>query len=210
MPYAIADLASALFTVALFVNSAILIIAAGTMYGKPEAANADLFNLYDLLKNFLSKGAAIVFMVALLCSGQSAGVICTIAGQIVYEGYMNWKVKPWIRRIITRGLALIPCVIVAATMGDNGLSKALNWSQVILTITLPVLSCPLVYLTSKDKVMCVHVEQYDKIDGPQETTKPYSYANNWLMIGLGVGICAFLTVVVVYLLVNVGLTGDPS
>lgn len=94
-------------------------------------------------------------------------------------------------------------------MGDNGLSKALNWSQVILTITLPVLSCPLVCLTLKYKAMCVHVEQCGKIDGPQETAKPYSYANNWLMIGLGVGICGFLTVVVVYLLVNVGLMGGP-
>lgn len=210
MPYSVSELAIALFSVALFVNSAILIIAASTMYGNPEAANADLFGLYDLLKSYLSKGAAVVFMVALLCSGQSAGIICTMAGQIVSEGYINWRVRPWLRRIITRLLALIPCVIVVATLGQEGLNQALNWSQVILTITLPFLAFPLLYLTSSKKVMSVYVEKYSKTEGPQERLEPVSYANNWFMVAIGLAICTFISVVVVYTIVNVAMTGDPA
>lgn len=210
MKYSIYELALSLFTIALFINSAILIIAADTMYNKPDAADADLFGLYDLLKEYLSKGAAVVFMVALLCSGQSAGIICTIAGQIVCEGYMNWRVKPWLRRIITRVIAIIPCIPVTAALGQKGISEALNWSQVILTITLPFLAWPLVYLTSKTKVMSVYVERYDKLEGPEELTKPRDYANNWAMVIIGVAICLFVSVVVVYLIVVVAITGEPQ
>lgn len=123
---------------------------------------------------------------------------------------MNWRVKPWLRRIITRVIAIIPCIPVTAALGQKGIGEALNWSQVILTITLPFLAWPLVYLTSRTKVMSVYVEKYDKLEGPQELAQPRDYANNWAMVILGVAICLFVSVVVVYLIVNVAITGQPQ
>lgn len=158
--YAVIELVLSLCTVAIFVNSTILIVAGDTMYGSKEAQDADLYTLYDMLKKYLDKGAAVTFMVALLCSGQSAGIICTIAGQIVSEGHLHWRCRPWLRRIFTRLIAIIPCLVVVGVVGKKGLADTLNWSQVVLTITLPFLSAPLIYLTGRDSIMSVHVESY--------------------------------------------------
>ncbi|PRT52522.1 Manganese transporter SMF1 [Wickerhamiella sorbophila] len=215
--YSVIEMGVTLCSFAVFVNSAILIVAGATMYGKEDADGADLYTLYDMLKLYLSKGAAVTFMVALLCSGQSAGVICTIAGQIVSEGHLNWRVKPWIRRIITRLIAMTPCIVVVAAVGKRGLSDALNWSQVVLTITLPFLAAPLVYLTSNKSVMKVDTVSYDMeltdsesaTDGDASKSRKY-YNNHWITTILGAAICIFILITTIYLLVQVGLTGQAG
>lgn len=159
MKYSIAECVISLCTMALFVNSAILIVAGATMYNQPEFDQADLYSIHQVLTELLSGVAGTIFMLALLFSGQSAGIICTIAGQIVSEGHLNWKVKPWLRRIITRTIAIVPCLIVTGAVGRSGLSATLNASQVALTILLPFLTAPLIYLTSSRKVMTVSTNE---------------------------------------------------
>lgn len=207
--YSIVELSLALLTVAIFVNSAILIVAGDTMYGSEEAENADLFSLNTTLRQYLGKGVAIVFFVALLASGLSSSVICTISGQIVGEGHINWKTKAWVRRLVTRFVSLIPCAIVVGIVGENGISAAINWSQVVLTITLPFLTTQLVYLTSCRKVMTVRVKNY-LYDGKtvvyDETEKGGDYANGWISTICGIIITVFLYVANTYLLVEIGLT----
>lgn len=155
MKYSLVELAVSLFTFALFVNSAILIVAGSSIFGTDHADDADLYAIYHTLQDLLARGAGTVFMLALLLSGQSAGIICTIAGQIVSEGYMNWKMKPWKRRIFTRSIAIVPCLIVAGAVGQSGLNQTLNASQVALSILLPFLVAPLVYFTCKASVMTI-------------------------------------------------------
>lgn len=157
--YSVTELAVSLFTFALFVNASILIVAGATLYGTSDANAADLYSIYDSLCRLLSKGSGILFMVALLLSGQSAGIVCTIAGQIVSEGHFNWKFKPWIRRVFTRCLAIIPCVAVSAAVGRSGISDVLNASQVALSILLPFLVLPLIYFTSVNSIMTVGYKQ---------------------------------------------------
>nr|UJH94433.1 Smf1 [Starmerella bombicola] len=208
--YSTAELVLALVTIALFANSAILITAGDTLYGTPDSESADLFNLNDTLRKYLGNGVAILFFVALLASGLSAGVICTIAGQVVSEGHIQWKTKPWVRRLVTRVVTLIPCVIVVAALGQKGISDALNWSQVVLTITLPFLAIPLVYLTSCKKVMTVSVKRYDK-DGLDEKFEESGKdcSNGWISKIFGGLVCLFICIVNVYLIVELGITGQP-
>ena len=108
LKYSIVELAITLFTFALFVNSAILIVAGSTLYGSDEAVDADLYTIHHLLSKTLAPVAGTIFMLALLLSGQSAGIVCTIAGQIVSEGHLNWTMTPWKRRIVTRAISIIP------------------------------------------------------------------------------------------------------
>lgn len=130
LSYSIAELVVSLSTFAMFVNSAILIVAGAALYGSTTAQDGDLFSIYTVLSTTLAPAAGTLFALALLFSGQSSSIIATIVGQIVCEGFINWNVKPWIRRGITRLIALIPCVIVASAIGKSGLSMALNISQV--------------------------------------------------------------------------------
>ncbi|KAF5094410.1 hypothetical protein D0Z00_003560 [Geotrichum galactomycetum] len=155
MKFSVIELSFSLMTFAMFVNAAILVVAGATIYGTDMAADADLYTIHDTLSKLLSAGAGTVFMLALLLSGQSAGIICTIAGQIVSEGYLNWTIKPWMRRLITRMVAIIPCLIVAGAVGRKGLNQTLNASQVALSILLPFLVAPLVYFTCKQSVMTI-------------------------------------------------------
>ncbi|ODQ65565.1 natural resistance-associated macrophage protein [Nadsonia fulvescens var. elongata DSM 6958] len=157
--YSIAELAFTLFSFALFVNSAILIVSAATLSDSPNAADADLYSIHSLMKSHISAAAGTIFMLALLLSGQSAGIVCTIAGQMVSEGFLNWTFRPWIRRLITRGIAILPCIVVTAAVGQSGLSQVLNISQVILSILLPFLTAPLVYMICNKRIMTVQVIQ---------------------------------------------------
>ena len=84
----------------------------------------------------------------MLFSGQSAGIVCTMAGQIISEGFINWTLEPWKRRIITRVLAIVPVIVVVGILG-RGVSKVMNSSQVVLSFILPIVSAPLIYFTSK-------------------------------------------------------------
>ncbi|AMD22761.1 HHL009Wp [Eremothecium sinecaudum] len=156
MHYSVAELLVSLFTVALFVNISILIVAGTTLYGQSfDESTADLFSIYNLLSSTLSKAAGTVFVLALLFSGQSAGIVCTLSGQMVSEGFLNWSLAPGVRRIMTRAVAITPCMILVLVAGRTGLSAALNASQVVLSLLLPFVSAPLIYFTSKKDVMRV-------------------------------------------------------
>jgi metal iron transporter len=159
MKYSIAELAIQLFTFALFVNSAILIVAGASLFHNPAAGDADLFSIYKLLGVTIGPAAGVVFALALLMSGISAGIVCTVASQISTEGFMQWKIKPWQMRLITRVLSLIPSIAIAATGGKSALGAALTGSQVILSILLPFISAPLVYITCRKKFMTVSADR---------------------------------------------------
>ncbi|OIW24375.1 natural resistance-associated macrophage protein [Coniochaeta ligniaria NRRL 30616] len=155
LKYSIAELAISLFTFALFVNSAILIVAGASLYNNPEALQADIFAIHDLLSTSLSPGAGTIFALALLLSGISAGIVCTIAGQMVSEGALNWTLKPWLRRLVTRSISITPSIIIAGAVGRSGLDAALNGSQVALSVVLPFVTAPLIYFTCMNKFMTV-------------------------------------------------------
>ncbi|KAH7114792.1 transporter smf2 [Dactylonectria macrodidyma] len=151
----ILELATALFTFALFVNSAILIVAGASLYNNPEALEADIFSIHDLLSASISPAAGTIFALALLLSGVSAGIVCTIAGQMVSEGALNWRLRPWVRRLVTRSISITPSITIAGAVGRPGLNAALNGSQVALSIVLPFVTAPLIYFTCRDKYMTV-------------------------------------------------------
>lgn len=153
--YSVIELAISLFTFALFINSAILIIAGSSLYGNEAAQGDDIFAIHDLLASSLGKGAGILFALALLLSGISAGIVCTIAGQMVSEGALNIKLRPWLRRLITRSISILPSIVIAGAVGRKGLDAALNASQVALSVVLPFVSAPLIYFTCVNKYMKV-------------------------------------------------------
>lgn len=157
--YSIAENAISLFTFALFVNSAILIVAGASLYNVAGSASASLFGIYNLLSHSLAPAAAKIFAVALLLSGTSAGIVCTIAGQMVSEGQLRLKMKPWKRRLLTRSVSIIPSIVVAGALGRDGVNKALVGSQVALSVILPFVSAPLVWFTMRGKYMTVTEEQ---------------------------------------------------
>ena len=155
LKYSVAELAICLFTFAMFVNSAILIVAGASLSDIKSASSADLFDIYDLLSTSLAPAAGTIFALALLLSGISAGIICTIAGQMVSEGALNWTLAPWLRRLITRSISITPSIIIAGAVGKEGLSAALNGTQVALSVILPFVSAPLIYFTCRNKYMTV-------------------------------------------------------
>ncbi|KAL3456444.1 natural resistance-associated macrophage protein-domain-containing protein [Aspergillus heterothallicus] len=160
MKYSIIELTLSLFTFALFVNSAILIVAGASLYETPSATDdADLFGIYTLLSSSISPAAGTVFALALLLSGLSAGIVCTMAGQMVSEGMLNWSLRPWVRRLITRSISIIPSIVIAGAVGRDGLNKTLTASQVVLSVILPFVSAPLVYFTCRNRYMTVPAER---------------------------------------------------
>ncbi|HSW92009.1 MAG TPA: Nramp family divalent metal transporter [Candidatus Saccharimonadales bacterium] len=145
-------------SLAFFVNAAILILAAASFYVTGHGEVAEIGDAYKLLAPLLGVGAAsTLFAVALLASGQNSTITATLAGQVILEGFMNIKIKPWIRRIITRALAIIPAVGIAIAFGDSGLANLLIASQVVLSMQLPFAVLPLVWFTSSRKKMGMFV-----------------------------------------------------
>ena len=139
---------------ALFINAAILIMAAATFHGTGYEAVADIGDAYKLLSPLLGTTlASTLFAVALLCSGQNATLTGTLAGQIVMEGFINLRLRPWLRRLITRLIAIIPAVIVISMYGDRGSGPLIILSQVILSLQLPFAVFPLVAFTSDRRKM---------------------------------------------------------
>lgn len=137
---------------AFFINAAILVLAASTFHGTQYANVADISDAYNLLTPVLGASfASILFGVALLASGQNSTLTGTLAGQIVMEGFLNIRLRPWLRRLITRLIAIIPAVIVTALYGERGTGQLLVLSQVILSLQLSFAVVPLVMFTS-DKV----------------------------------------------------------
>jgi manganese transport protein len=141
-------------TVALFVNAAILIVAAAVFHRSGHYEVAAIEDAYKLLSPLVgAAGASTLFAVALLASGQNSSITGTLAGQVVMEGFVNIKVAPWLRRMITRTLAIIPTIIVVAFTGERGTEKLLILSQVILSMQLSFAVVPLVIFTGSRKVM---------------------------------------------------------
>jgi manganese transport protein len=146
--FATIDSSFALMT-ALFINAAILIMAAAAFHGTGHQDVAEIGDAYQLLSPLLGTTmASVLFAVALLCSGQNATLTGTLAGQIVMEGFINLRLRPWLRRLITRLIAIVPAVIVIAIYGDRGAGPLIILSQVILSLQLPFAVFPLVMFTS--------------------------------------------------------------
>lgn len=139
---------------AFFVNAAILILAASTFFKNGFFAIAEIKDAHKMLAPVLgSKIAPVLFAVALIASGQSSTITGTLAGQIVMEGYLNLRIAPWLRRIITRLLAIVPALIVIKIFGESATGKMLVLSQVILSMQLGFAIIPLIHFVSDKKKM---------------------------------------------------------
>lgn len=152
--YATIDSTVALMS-ALFINGAILVMAAAVFHPDPQYREvADISDAYLLLNPLLGATfASALFAVALLFSGQNATLTGTLAGQIVMEGFLNIRLRPWLRRLITRLIAIVPAVIVIAIKGEEGSGPLLVLSQVVLSLQLPFAIFPLVQFTNNPKIM---------------------------------------------------------
>ncbi len=151
--FASIDSNMALF-LAMFVNAAILVVAAAAFYRSGHMEVAEIQDAYKLLTPILGvTGASTLFAIALLAAGQNSTLTGTMAGQIVMEGFLRLTIKPWLRRLLTRSLAIIPTIIVIWIMGDQGMNQLLLASQVILSMQLSFAVIPLVQFTSNPKMM---------------------------------------------------------
>src|SRR5579883_2446863 len=151
--YGVIDSTIAL-TIALFVNAAILLVSAATFFRHGLTQVAEIQDAYKLLTPILGvTSASTIFALALLASGQNSTLTGTLAGQVVMEGFLNIRLKPWLRRLITRGLAIIPAIIVTAFWGERGTANLIILSQVVLSMQLSFAVFPLVMFTSDKKKM---------------------------------------------------------
>ena len=145
--YAFIDSTIAL-TFALFINAAILIVAAASFHTTGHHEVAEIQDAHKLLTPLLGAGASTAFALALLASGQNSTITGTLAGQIVMEGFLNIRIRPWLRRLITRLIAIVPAALMAIFGGVSGTAHLLLFSQVILSLQLSFAVFPLVMFTS--------------------------------------------------------------
>ncbi len=146
--------------IAFFINAAILILAASSFHLSGNNNVADIGEAYKLLNPILGvKYAAMFFGIALLASGLNSSLTGTIAGQIVMEGFLNIKLTPWLRRLLTRLLAIVPAIIITFMYGEKGVSSLLVLSQVILSMQLPFAIVPLISFTSNKTKMGLFVNK---------------------------------------------------
>src|SRR5215207_8073638 len=169
---------------AFFINAAILILAAATFHQTGHQDVADIGDSYRLLTPLLGTTfASTLFAVALLASGQNSTITGTLAGQIVMEGFLDIRLPPWLRRLITRLIAIVPAVIVVAMQGERGAGQLLILSQVILSMQLSFAVVPLVWFTSQRRKMGSFA------NGPVLAVLAWTVAvaiiglNGWLLIG---------------------------
>ena len=152
--------------IAFFVNAAILVLAAIVFYGKTSmtvaggqivhfSPNSDWIRIayYTLAPLLGTTLASTLFAVALLASGQSSTITGTLAGQVVMEGFMRWRIRPWVRRLITRTLAVVPAILIISVRGNGSVTDLVNLSQVVLCLELPFAMFPLLQFTSSRKRM---------------------------------------------------------
>ncbi|MBF9238515.1 Nramp family divalent metal transporter [Hymenobacter sp. BT683] len=178
--FATIDSTVALF-LAFFVNAAILVTAAAAFHGKGYEQVADIADAHQLLTPVLGAVAAsTLFAIALLASGQSSTLTGTLAGQIVMEGFLDLKLKPWMRRLITRTIAVVPALIVTIIYGEKGTGQLLVLSQVILSFQLSFAVVPLVLFTSSKAKMGVFVN------------KPVVKVVAWVISGIIIALNVFL------------------
>src|SRR5947209_7873399 len=136
-------------TFALFINAAILIMAAATFHTRGQHEVAEIQDAYRLLSGTLGIPiASVLFALALLASGQNSTLTGTLAGQIVMEGFLNLRLRPWVRRLLTRLIAIVPAVIATVWYGESGTAKLLVFSQVVLSLQLSFAVIPLVLFTN--------------------------------------------------------------
>jgi manganese transport protein len=178
--FATIDSTVALF-LAFFINAAILVTAAAAFHGKGYEDVADIADAHKLLTPVLGAGAAsAIFAIALLASGQSSTLTGTLAGQIVMEGFLNLRLKPWVRRLITRLVAVVPAMIVAVLYGEKGTGQLLVFSQVVLSLQLSFAVVPLVLFTNDKLKMGVFVN------------RPWVRVVSWVVAGLIIALNVFL------------------
>ncbi|HUI08585.1 MAG TPA: Nramp family divalent metal transporter [Verrucomicrobiae bacterium] len=183
---------TAALSVAFLVNAAILVLAAMVFFGKESvteaggqvirfAPDSDWIRVaYLTLAPLLGTAAAsTLFAVALLASGQSSTITGTLAGQVVMEGFMHWRIKPWVRRLITRTLAILPAVFIIGLRGDSSVTDLLTLSQVVLALQLPFAMFPLLHFTSSRKQMG-------------------AWKNGWFLLAAGWTSAILITVLDVY------------
>ncbi|QJW96694.1 Nramp family divalent metal transporter [Frigoriglobus tundricola] len=179
-------------SLAFLVNSAILVLAATTFYGREGAAlasgeivsfdkDADWIRVaYLTLAPLLGAGSAsALFAVALLASGQSSTITGTLAGQVVMEGFTHWRIRPWVRRFVTRAVAILPAVVVIGVNGSGSVTDLLVLSQVVLAVQLPLAMFPLLYFTSSKQRMG-------------------RFRNGWFLLTVGWASCLLITALIVY------------
>jgi manganese transport protein len=180
--YALLDSTVAL-TLALFINAAILIVAAATFHRAGRTDVAEIGQAYQLLTPLLGvAGASAVFAFALLASGQNSTLTGTLAGQIVMEGFLNLRLRPWLRRLITRGIAIVPAALTAIFFGANGTARLLIFSQVILSLQLPFAVFPLVHFTSDRAKMGEFVNAAWLRILAYSTAVVIAVLNGWLLV----------------------------
>ena len=179
-------------TIAFFINAAILILAAMVFFGKDSVivpgegvvafgADADWIRVaYLTLAPLMGTAtASILFAVALLASGQSSTITGTLAGQVVMEGFMHWRINPWVRRLTTRILAILPAILIIGIRGNSSINDLLTLSQVVLALQLPFAMFPLLHLTSSRKRMG-------------------AWKNGWFLMIFGWGSALLITVMDIY------------
>ena len=146
---------------ALFINAAILIVSAAVFHWSGHQEVAEIQDAYRLLSPLLGLGAAsILFAVALLASGQNSTLTGTLAGQIVMEGFLNFRITPWLRRLITRAIAIVPAVFVIGIFGEGKTTELLIASQVCLSMQLGFAVWPLMTFTSEKAKMGEFANQF--------------------------------------------------
>jgi manganese transport protein len=166
---------------ALLVNAAILVVA-GTVFFKRAIVVTEIQQAHLLLAPLLGTSvASVVFAIALLCSGQSSTLTGTLAGQIVMEGFLNFRMRPWLRRLITRSLAIIPAAITIYIAGEHGVYQLLILSQVILSMQLPFAIIPLVHFTSDRRRMGAFANRLWVVGLSWVTAVVILVLNVWLM-----------------------------
>ena len=175
-------------SVALFVNAAILIVAAAVFHRSGHFEVAAIQDAYKLLSPLVgAAGASTLFAVALLASGQNSSITGTLAGQIVMEGFVHIRVAQWLRRLITRGLAIIPTILVVAITGEQGTEKLLILSQVILSLQLSFAVVPLVLFTGNRQLMGRFVNSRWLQRLAWTTAIVIALLNAWLLIQTAMG-----------------------
>jgi manganese transport protein len=170
---------------ALLVNSAILILAAAAFHQSGHSDVVEIQDAYRMLDPLVGGAfASVLFGIALLASGQSSTFTGTIAGQVIMEGYLNLRIPCWQRRLLTRGLALIPAFIGVWLMGDGAVGKLLVMSQVVLSLQLPFALYPLIRMTSDKQLMGPFVNRWPTRVLVWGLFVVISAANSWLILQL--------------------------
>ena len=172
-------------SLAFFVNAAILIVSAAVFHTHGMSGVADISQAYTLIAPAVGTGlASTLFAVALLASGQNSTVTGTLAGQIIMEGFLGLRMRPWVRRLLTRSLAIVPALFFIIWFGEESLTKLLVFSQVVLSVQLPFAVIPLVLFTSRKSRMGV-------------------FANPWWITVLAVGVALAITLLNVWLVITI-------